>query len=206
MSNRKKIVLATQNRGKIKEFAAMLAKNSLDVDVISMLDIPDVPEIIEDGSTFKENAYIKAKAVCSQTNLITLADDSGLEVDYLGGAPGIYSARFAGEPRDDKRNNEKLLGLLKGIPHEKRTARFRCAICIMTPAGDYFETSGTCEGIIVDEPKGKYGFGFDPIFYLPQYKKTLAQLDPDIKNTVSHRSEAFRKAVKILADILNKQS
>lgn len=203
MVNRKKIILATQNKGKIKEFTAMLAKNSLDVQVISLLDIPDAPEIVEDGSTFEENAYIKAKAVCLQTNLITLADDSGLEVDFLGGAPGIHSARFAGEPRDDQKNNEKLLSLMQGVPYEKRTARFRCAICIVTPAGDCFKTHGTCEGIIINEPKGENGFGFDPIFYLPQYEKTLAQLEPEIKNEVSHRAEAFRKAAKILADILN---
>jgi len=204
MTNTKKIVLATQNKGKTKEFAAMLAKSGLDVQVISMSDVPDAPEIIEDGNTFKENAYIKAKAICSQTNLITLADDSGLEVDYLGGEPGIDSAIFAGEPRDDKKNNEKLLSSLRDVPYEKRTARFRCAICIMTPTGDHFEADGTCEGIIISEPRGENGFGYDPIFYLPQYKKTLAQLDLELKNTISHRSEAFGKAVKILADILNK--
>ena len=204
MINRKKIVLATQNKGKTKEFIAMLAKSSLDVQVISMLDIPNPPEIIEDGSTFKENAYIKAKAICSQTNLITLADDSGLEVDYLDGKPGIHSAIFAGEPRDDKRNNEKLLSLLQNVSYEKRTARFRCTICIMTTTGHSFETYGTCEGIILNEPKGENGFGYDPIFYLPEYKKTLAQLDLELKNKISHRSEAFEKAVKILSDILSK--
>ena len=203
MINRKKIVLATQNKGKIKEFAAMLAKSPLDVEVISMPDISDAPEIIEDGSTFKENAYIKAKAVCSQTNLITLADDSGLEVDCLDGAPGIDSAIFAGEPRDDRKNNEKLLSLLQGVSYEERTARFRCAICIMIPSGEYFETYGTCEGIIVNEPKGENGFGYDPVFYLPQYEKTLAQLEAELKNTISHRSEAFGKAVKILTNILS---
>jgi len=205
MINHKKIILATQNKGKAKEFTAMLAESSLDVQVISMTDVPDAPEIIEDGNTFKENAYIKAKAICSQTDLITLADDSGLEVDYLDGGPGIHSAIFAGEPRDDKRNNEKLLSLLKDVSYEKRTARFRCAICIMLPTGDYFEVDGTCEGIIISEPKGENGFGYDPVFYIPQYEKTLAQLDLDLKNIISHRAEAFGKAVKILTNILSKQ-
>ncbi|KUO51669.1 MAG: non-canonical purine NTP pyrophosphatase [Desulfitibacter sp. BRH_c19] len=199
-----KIVLATQNKGKIKEFIAMLNYNSLNIDMKSLVDIANVPEIIEDGKTFRENAFIKAKAVSLHTKLITLADDSGLEVDYLGGAPGIHSARFAGEPKDDNKNNEKLLSLLKDVPYEKRLARFRCSICIMTPDEVFFETDGTCEGIIIDDLKGEHGFGYDPLFYLPEYKKTLAQLEPDIKNTISHRSEAFKKAVKILADILQK--
>lgn len=204
MIKRNKIVLATQNKGKIKEFVAMLDQYSLNFDVISLVDIVNPPEIIEDGNTFRENAFIKAKIVSLHTNLLTLADDSGLEVDCLGGAPGINSARFAGEPKDDKRNNDKLLSLLKNVPYEKRMARFRCSICIMTPEGEFFETDGTCEGTIIDHLEGENGFGFDPLFYIHEYKKTLAQLDPDIKNTISHRSEAFKKAVKILAEIVQK--
>ncbi len=197
-----KLVLATQNKGKVNEFVAMLNQNSLNIDVISLLDIANHPEIIEDGKTFRENAFIKAKTVSLHTNMITLADDSGLEVDYLGGAPGIHSARLAGEQKKNVRNNEKLLTLLNNVPYEKRTARFRCSICIMTPDGEFFETDGTCEGIIIDHLKGENGFGFDPLFYLPEYSKTLAQLDPAIKNSISHRSNAFKGAAKILKEIL----
>lgn len=194
----KKIVLATQNMGKVKEFEAMLKDNFIDLEVISLLDILDSPDIIEDGNSFRENALIKAKTVVSHTNLITLADDSGLEVDFLDGAPGIHSARFAGEPKSDQRNNQKLLSLLEGIPGEGRTARFRCSICIMKPSGEYFEADGVCEGIIVDEPKGESGFGYDPIFYIPEFKATMAELDPKVKNAISHRSKAFAEATKIL--------
>jgi XTP/dITP diphosphohydrolase len=194
-----KIILATKNKGKVREFTAMLKQYNLDnFNVISLLDINTLPEIIEDGKTFQENAYIKAKTICDYTNNITIADDSGLEVDYLNGAPGIYSARFAGEPKSDKRNNEKLLSLLDGVPREKRTARFRCSICIMTPSGEYYETDGVCEGIIDIEPKGEKGFGFDPLFYLTEYGKTMAELEPEIKNQISHRAKAFQKAVEIL--------
>ncbi len=196
------IVLATKNKGKLMEFIAMLNDHGIDIPVISLLDIPNAPEVVESGKTFKENAYIKAKTICSYTNLVTLADDSGLEVDYLNGAPGIYSARFAGEPKSDERNNEKLLNLLKDVPKEKRGARFRCALCIMTPWGDYYETDGTCEGIINTEACGEQGFGYDPLFYLPEYKLTMAQLSPEIKNSISHRSKAFKEAIKIFSKLL----
>ncbi|MEW6622570.1 MAG: XTP/dITP diphosphatase [Bacillota bacterium] len=199
-----KIVLATQNKGKVKEFTEMLEANDLNVQVISLLEIEDVPEIVEDGSSFKENAYIKAHKICLHTGLLTLADDSGLEVDYLNGAPGIHSARFAGEPKNDQKNNEKLLRLLEGVPSDGRTARFKCAICVMFPGGDFYETEGVCEGVIASSPKGSNGFGFDPLFYLPQYGLTMAQLSSEEKNKISHRAKAFAKAIEILQKLVKK--
>ncbi|MHB9095779.1 MAG: RdgB/HAM1 family non-canonical purine NTP pyrophosphatase, partial [Eubacteriales bacterium] len=161
-----KIVLATGNQGKVHELKAILS--NLDVEVLSLKDFPEIDEIVEDGSTFEENAVKKAKAVTDATNLIAVADDSGLEVDCLGGAPGIYSARFAGEGKNDTDNNLKLLSLLKETPDEKRTARFRCVIAICTPCGERFTAEGACEGMIGHEMRGDKGFGYDPLFFLPE--------------------------------------
>lgn len=197
-----KIVLATGNQGKVKELAAILS--DLDIEVFSLKDFPQVGEIIEDGKTFEENAIIKAKTVCETVNLISLADDSGLEVDHLDGAPGIFSARFAGEGKSDLENNMKLLSLLSDVPMEKRTARFRCVIAICTPEGECFTADGTCEGLVGFEMKGEQGFGYDPLFYLPEYDETFAQLDPVLKNRISHRGRALAKAKHILVDIIKR--
>ncbi|HWI54217.1 MAG TPA: XTP/dITP diphosphatase [Desulfobacteria bacterium] len=197
-----KIVLATGNQGKVRELNEILS--DLGVEVLSLKEYPDIGEIVEDGNSFEENAIIKAKAVCDATKLISLADDSGIEVDYLDGAPGIYSARFAGEGRNDDDNNMKLLSLLSEVPFEKRTTRYRCVIAVCTPEGEVFTADGTCEGIIGFELKGEKGFGYDPLFYLPEYGKTFAEIDPDVKNKISHRGRAVAKAKNVLAGIIKK--
>ncbi len=188
--------MATENDGKIKELRGML--NRKDFEVVSIRDFPDFPEITEDGDTFKKNAVKKAKAAGDFTGLLSLADDSGLEVDYLKGAPGVYSARFAGEGCDDKANNEKLLALLKGVPKGQRTARFRCVVAIAEVGGRVHTTEGVCEGMITTKPAGKGGFGYDPLFYIPKYKKTFAEMEFALKNEISHRGQAMRRAVEIL--------
>lgn len=192
-----KLVLATRNRGKIKELSALLAP--LGYEVVSLEDFPGVPEVPEDGATFAENAVKKATAVARHTGHLVLADDSGLEVDCLGGAPGVLSARFAGEHGNDRANNEKLLALLAGVPTEKRTARFRCVVAVATPAGEVWTAEGSCEGIIADAPRGEGGFGYDPLFYVPELGKTFAELEPEVKNRLSHRARALAGAWEILA-------
>lgn len=194
-----KVVLATRNAGKVREIEDILAPYGF--EVISMREFPELGDIIEDGSTFKENAMIKATTVAGQTGLIALADDSGLEVDALDGAPGIHSSRFAGEEKDDQANNRKLLELLSDIPAEQRSARFKCVVAIAEPDGWVHLAEGSCEGIIINEPRGEGGFGYDPLFYVPDYDKTFAELDPAIKNKISHRARALEGAVEILTDL-----
>lgn len=195
-----KVVLATRNQGKVRELEAMLAGIE-GIKVLSFQDFPEMPDVVENGQTFEENAVKKAREVAEYTNLVAVADDSGLEVDYLNGAPGVYSARFAGENKNDTENNHKLLRLLHGLPMEQRKARFRCVIAIATPWGDIYTTEGNCEGFIGYEMAGDKGFGYDPLFYLPEYDKTFAQLDLEVKNRISHRARALEKAKSILLDI-----
>lgn len=191
-----KIILATQNKGKIRELQELLGDE--DIEVLSLQDIKDWEDVEENGETFAENAALKAKAAVSKTGLIALADDSGLEVDALNGAPGVYSARFAGEPKDDERNNDKLLQLLETVPDEQRGARFRCALVVATPDGKEFLTEGTVEGQIMTQRRGSDGFGYDPLFFVPEYSRTMAELTLTEKNKLSHRAQAFRKAIPIL--------
>ncbi|MDK2820993.1 MAG: XTP/dITP diphosphohydrolase [Clostridia bacterium] len=185
------VVIATHNQGKVEEFKEFF--KGIDVKVESLRDFPAFKLPPEAERTFAENATVKARLVAALTELPAIGDDSGLEVDYLNGAPGIYSARFAGEPIDDQKNNEKLLSLLEGVPWEKRTARFRCALAFVTSDGDTHIAEGTLEGIITTEPRGNFGFGYDPLFYVPQYNKTLAELGAEVKNKISHRAIAFKK-------------
>ncbi|NLT94088.1 MAG: XTP/dITP diphosphatase [Clostridia bacterium] len=199
LKEERKLIVATNNKGKLQEFAKLL--QPLNVKVYSLKDFPQIGEIEENGRTFIENALIKAKTVHQITGMVSLADDSGLEVDYLKGLPGVYSARFAGEPKDDKANNGKLIAMLEGVPLEKRTARFKCAIAIVDKDGKEYFAEGSCEGLILEEEIGEGGFGYDPLFYLPQYKKTFAQLDMETKNRVSHRGKATEKAMGILRKI-----
>lgn len=194
-----KLVIATSNKGKLSEFEKLL--KPLNIEVLSLKDFPHLGEIEENGETFAANALIKAKTVAGTTGLISLADDSGLEVDCLKGLPGVHSARFAGEPRDDKANNGKLLSLLEGVPLEKRTARFKCIIAIIDLDGKEYTAEGSCEGLIINEEKGGAGFGYDPLFYVPEYQKTFAELDMETKNKISHRGIATEKAMKILYKI-----
>lgn len=195
-----KLVIATHNQGKLKEIKALL--KDLNFQVVSLTDFPDILEIAENGNTFRENALIKAKEACEKTGFWTMADDSGLEVDALNGAPGVYSARFAGEPKSDKRNNNKLIEALKEVPREQRSARFKCVIAICSPSGGEYFAEGLCEGTILNEPRGSGGFGYDPLFYLPQYQKTFSELELEEKNIVSHRGKALLKAKKLLSKVL----
>lgn len=187
----KRIVFATGNAGKMKEIREILS--DLELEVVSMKEIGiDIP-IEEDGTTFEENALIKARAVARQCGEIVLADDSGLEVDYLNGEPGIYSARYMGEETPYSIKNANIIGRLEGIPDEKRTARFVCAIAAVFPDGQEMVTSGEIEGRIDYEEKGKNGFGYDPIFYVPEFGRTTAELSDEEKNSISHRGRALRR-------------
>jgi XTP/dITP diphosphohydrolase len=194
-----KILLATQNLGKVKELQDLLSGEQ--IEVISLRDIANWEEVEETGSTFAENAALKARIAAERTGLISLADDSGLEVDALKGAPGVYSARFAGEPKDDERNNDKLLNELKEVPEAKRTARFKCALVVATPSGEEYLTEGSVEGRILKQRRGKEGFGYDPLFYIPDFGRTMAELNLTQKNKISHRAQAFQKAIPILKSL-----
>lgn len=186
----KRIIFATGNQGKMKEIKMILA--DIDVEVLSLKEAGIEADIVEDGATFEENAVIKAKTIMEMTGDIVLADDSGLEIDYLNKEPGIYSARYMGEDTSYDIKNNNLIGRLNGVPDEKRTARFVCVIASAFPNGDILTTEGTIEGMIGYEIKGSNGFGYDPIFYLPQYKCTTAELDMELKNELSHRGKALR--------------
>lgn len=190
------LILASKNAGKLKEFQSLLA--GLPFIVTSLADYPDIPEIRETGATFAENAAIKAEAVSQYTGELSLADDSGLEVDAIHGRPGVYSARFAGEPASDEANNQKLLDLLSAVPEGKRTARFRCVIAIAAPGTATQLAEGRCEGEITFAPCGTDGFGYDPLFFVPSLGKTFAEMSAEQKNKISHRAHALSVAVKIL--------
>lgn len=197
----KRLLLATRNKGKVEEIKALLA--DLGVEVVSLDAYPDLPEIPEEGETFTENAVFKAGEVCRLTGEITLADDSGLEVDALDGKPGVHSARFAGEPKNDEANNTKLIALLEEVPPAERTARFRCVMALVTPNGDVRTAEGTCEGVIILEPRGENGFGYDPLFYVPKYDKTFAELPMEVKNRISHRGRALAKVKELVREVLS---
>lgn len=185
-----KIVLATTNAGKVRELSDMMSKANLDITVSGLMDYPDYRAPEENGATFGENARIKAVTAAETLGEVVLADDSGLCVDALGGAPGVYSARFAGEAHDDNANIEKLLSCLKDVPDGKRQARFVCALCLAFPTGDFFMAEGDCCGSIARERRGKFGFGYDPIFLLPD-GRMMAELDGMEKNLISHRGAAY---------------
>lgn len=196
------LVIASRNKKKIEELKRLLA--DLPIVVRAVDEIADVPEVVEDEPTFKANAIKKAVEVAKATGLMALADDSGLEVEYLNGEPGVYSSRYAGIPRDDQRNNEKLLRKMQDVPWEKRDAWFKCVIALATPDGEVETCEGKCVGKIGYQPKGELGFGYDPIFVLPEYDKTLAEIDPDLKNQISHRAKALAQVKKVLAEKIQK--
>jgi len=200
----KKILVATTNPGKMAELSAML---DADVQWLSLSDFNNIAEIEEDGQTFVENACKKAIGYAKATGLWTIADDSGLVIDALGGAPGIESARFShekGEGRNviDHQNIAKVLKLLRGVPAEERTARFVCCLCLATPDEILVETEGKLEGLIAESPIGENGFGYDPIFFVPSLDKTVAQLTRKEKNAISHRGNAIRKLKHLLTRLL----
>lgn len=194
-----KIIFATSNEGKMKEIRLIL--RDLDAEVLSMKEAGIEIDIIEDGKTFEENAVIKAKAVSAYTDAIVLADDSGLEVDYLEKQPGVYSARFMGEDTPYSIKNQAIIDKLKNAQGEERSARFVCVIAAVLPDGDVLTTMGTIEGMIAYQEEGEGGFGYDPILYLPEYKTTTAGLPIEIKNQISHRG----KALELMKEKLQKK-
>ncbi|PKN38370.1 MAG: non-canonical purine NTP pyrophosphatase [Deltaproteobacteria bacterium HGW-Deltaproteobacteria-2] len=196
-----KIVFASGNEGKVKEIKEML--EGMGIELVSLKAYANVPEIVEDGSTFLENALKKARIISEFTNETVLADDSGLRVDELGGQPGIYSARYAGEKATDDDNIDLLLERLKNIPQEKRTAFFCCALVLYRTDGSYDSFESKWQGLIIDERRGKNGFGYDPVFFVSDLKKTAAELPPEIKNKVSHRGQAFAQLRRKLAEKLD---
>ena len=186
-----KFIIATHNKKKCAEMQRILSPLGIEVATADMLGIT-LTDAEETGTTFEENAYIKAYSGCMESGLPCIADDSGLEVDCLGGEPGVYSARYAGEHGNDKANNDKLLKKLDGVEYEKRTARFVCCVCVHFPDGRYLVVRGKCEGKIGIEEKGEGGFGYDPLFYYPPFERSFAQLSMEEKNSVSHRGRAVK--------------
>ena len=195
-----KIVFASGNEGKVREIREML--EGMGIELVSLSNYAGVPEIVEDGKSFLENALKKAKIVSEFTGETVLADDSGLQVDALGGEPGIYSSRYAGEKATDKENNTALLTKLKNIPREKRTAFFICVLVLYRRDGSYDYFEGKWNGQIIDERRGNNGFGYDPIFLVPELRMTAAELPAEIKNKVSHRGQAFAQLKKKLGERL----
>lgn len=200
----RKLLVATHNAGKVREYRQLLADLPLEV---TYLDEEGVDfDVEETGESFTENAVQKATAYAEATGLWTWADDSGLEVDALDGAPGIRSSRYAGPGASDEDRYRKLLRELDGVPWEARTARFRCVVAITTPEGEVRSAPGRCEGIIGFEPRGSHGFGYDPVFFLPQFDRTMAELSPEVKNRISHRARAAQEAKKLLREMLDVRS
>ena len=191
-----KLLLATNNQAKVREYRNLL--RDLPFELVSLADQGITTAVNEVGGSLEENARIKATALAAESQLLALADDSGLEVDALGGEPGQLSARYAGEGASDRDRVDYLLAKLKGVPWERRSACFRCVIAIATPDGEVELCSGECRGLITFEPRGEQGFGYDPVFYLAELDKTMAELPLEIKNQVSHRGQAARQACQLL--------
>jgi XTP/dITP diphosphohydrolase len=196
----KKIIFATGNKDKMREIKEIMA--GMDVEISSMKEAGISPDITEDGQTFEENALIKARAVAAYTDAIVLADDSGLEIDYLNKEPGVYSARYMGEDTPYTVKNQALLDRLSGVPKEQRTARFVCAIAAVLPDKSELVTRQTMEGYIGDAPEGENGFGYDPIFYPDGYTCSSASLSPEEKNAISHRGKGLRAMKELLLEKL----
>jgi XTP/dITP diphosphohydrolase len=196
-----RLVVATNNPGKQREYQQLLAP--LGLLLLTPQDLARAPTVLESGTTYAENAQLKAQAYQQSSGLLTLADDSGLEVDALDGAPGLHSARYAGPAAGDVDRYRLLLTELEGVPREQRTARFRCVVVLAAPKGETHTTEALCEGLIAFEPRGDSGFGYDPVFYMPEHNATMAQLPMDLKNRISHRARALHKMLPILRRILS---
>ncbi len=202
-SAERKLLVATGNKGKVREYQKLL--EGLPLQVVTLADEGIDTEVEETGSTIEENAILKARAYAEMSGLLTLADDSGLEVDALGGEPGAMSKRYAGPDASDEERNAYLLEKVRDVPTAKRTARFRCVIAVAVP-GDGIELSqGTCEGTIAREPRGSWGFGYDPIFYVPEMGKHMAELPLEVKNRISHRARASQGARKAIERLLEQK-
>lgn len=195
-----KLLIATHNQGKLREFRHLLS--DLDLEVIDLEGAGITHDVEETGTTFAENAILKARAYAEMSGLLTWSDDSGLEVDALNGRPGVYSARYGGAGLSPRDRYLLLLEELRGYPRDQWTARFRCVVALALPNGEVHTVEDTLEGIITDQPAGEHGFGYDPIFYLPEYQATLAELQPAFKNEISHRAKASRKAKALLQNLI----
>jgi XTP/dITP diphosphohydrolase len=196
-----RLVVATRNRGKLAEIAAALA--GLGLELLGLDAFADAPEVVEDGATFEENALKKARQIAAATNCLTLADDSGLEVAALGGRPGVYSARFAGPGATDAANNDRLLRELHSVPDERRQATFRCVLAVCTPEGRCATCQGALRGAITREPRGDYGFGYDPLFVPEGFSgRTISELGAEVKAAVSHRAQALAQVRGLLPQFL----
>lgn len=195
------IILATNNKSKVKEISEMMSGS--DITIESLADAGINVEVEETGTTFEENALLKAREICKLSGKPTISDDSGLEIDALDGAPGIYSSRFMGEDTSYDIKNNALIEKLENVADPDRTARFRCCMALVLPDGREFVTEGAMEGIIAREPKGINGFGYDPILFIPEYNRTSAELSSEEKNNISHRGEALRKMIEVIKKELN---
>lgn len=196
----KKIVIATRNKGKAKEFEALFNKKGYAIQ--TLLDYPEVPDVEETGVTFQENALLKAETIAEQFETLVLADDSGLKVKALHGQPGVYSARYAGEEKNDAKNNAKLLNELADVKDEDRAAVFHCSLALAMPGKTSLVVDGEVAGQIIGVPRGENGFGYDPLFYLADKEKTMAELSEDEKNDISHRAVALENLEEVLDDWL----
>lgn len=196
----KEVLIATNNLGKKKDFEALF--HPLGIQVLTLQDLDEAIDVEETGKTFEENAILKAETVANLLNKTVIADDSGLEIDALNGAPGVYSARYAGENSSDEANIDKALQALEGVPKSERTGRFRCVLAVAGPSLETVVFSGTCEGMITSERKGNHGFGYDPIFFVPDENKTMAELSAEQKSEISHRGAALKKLQKALPSIV----
>ncbi len=199
-----RVLVATHNRGKLREYANLLT--DLVVEWVLLTDLGIDAKVDETGATFEANARLKAATYAHLSGLLTLADDSGLEVDALGGGPGVQSARYAGVGASDSDRYRKLLHELEGVPVAKRGARFVCAVAVSTPEGEMTTVRGTCEGRIAYGPRGAHGFGYDPVFYIPELRMTMAEIGPDIKNRISHRARAVAAIKPVLERLIAKSS
>jgi XTP/dITP diphosphohydrolase len=197
------LLVATRNKHKLKELAALL--EDLPLELISTADMPNLPGVVEDGATIRDNAIKKAVQTARMARKLTVADDTGLEVDALRGEPGVRSARFAGDEATYHENNKKLLQLLDDVPYEKRSARFRCCVAIADENGLYDCVEGICNGTIIEAERGGGGFGYDPLFLADGQTKTFAEISPEVKNRISHRAKAMQKAWAVLSRYLREK-
>ncbi len=195
------VVIATRNPGKLREIQAILSPFSL--KILSLMDFPGIPEVLEDGATFAENAGKKAMTIARSTGRLSIADDSGLAVVALQGRPGVFSSRYAGENATDQQRCQKLLEEMAEIPQGQREAAFLCVIAVALPSGKMQMVQGECRGSIAFAPRGKHGFGYDPIFCVPEFGKTMAELEPEVKNRISHRARALEQLKLILPKFLS---
>jgi len=195
----KEIIIATKNKGKAKDFETLL--EPMGYRVLTLYDVAPHMDVEETGETFEKNAILKAETIAQELQATVIADDSGLEIDALGGEPGVYSARYSGEEKNDESNIDKVLQKMVQVPETERTARFRCVLALATPGKETIIFEGTCEGMITDERKGENGFGYDPIFYVPALQKTMAEMEPSEKASVSHRGNAIRELGKAMPGV-----